>query len=212
MDRRRAFGLSVAVILCLGLMATFSPGAARGLLPAGTPVSGTPVASRAASHVASPAASPVGSPVAVGAGAATVFAADEWRLTIVSAARQPGFPELGLGAKAGRDWIVAVVDAANWTDTTATLKPKDFGVRVTGTPGARGFNQKLSESAAAALALEPKSVDAGVVVAANDATRVVLVFRVDSTAVEPALIFNKSAYQNRHRRWFQQMRAQPKER
>lgn len=176
LSRRIGLVVSLAIVVALAAALPVFHSLAQDATPA-------PVASPASS----PVASPVASPTAQAAQEAQAFAAGSFRLLVVAAKRGAQIPEVNLAARAGNDWVVVVADVTDWSTKNATLKVRDFGIRVTGSADARGFAVKSSQTAAAVLGLEPRNPNAGVKINSGDTTRVLLAFQIDHDSANPAL-------------------------
>jgi endonuclease YncB( thermonuclease family) len=140
-----------------------------------------------ASAETSPVASPVASPEARTGPVEAVFVTGSFRIAVVAAKRGEEILDVNLKARAGKDWIVVVADVTNWSTKTATLKVRDFAIRLTGGTEPRGFATKSTQTSAEALGLEPKSINAGVKITRGSTTRVALVFQIDHDGANPAL-------------------------
>jgi endonuclease YncB( thermonuclease family) len=152
----------------------------------------TPVATVESSPGASPVvpvASPFASPVAVAPQAEmSSFVSGQWRVAVAFATRADAVPTLKLAARDGRDWIVVVADVSNWASGRARFDPRGFGIRFAGSDEMGGLSQNLSEAAAEILSFDEIDFGEGVQIASEDTARMVLVFRLDDTGVDPFLV------------------------
>lgn len=144
---------------------------------------------------ATPLASPVASPVANTATPEPIstFVSGNFRIAVVSAQRAADVPAVNLTAREGKEWIVLIADATNWSTRTATLRVRDFAIRNTGGAEPRGFASRSTQLAAEALGIEPTNVNGGVKIARGETTRMVLVFQVDFDSANPALFLDNQA-------------------
>ncbi|MFT4036795.1 MAG: hypothetical protein QM692_01340 [Thermomicrobiales bacterium] len=118
------------------------------------------------------------------------FVSGAWRVSVVTAKRANAFPEYSLEARDDKDWIVAIVDVANWSDDDATLNPRDFALELPGGEDPRGFARRTTERVAADLDLEPKSTDDGVDIGEGENARLVLVFELPVDAINPKIFLD----------------------
>ncbi len=147
------------------------------------------------SPAASPVASPIASPVAQTGPRLDAFVAGNFRIAVVAAIRGDAIVDSGvdLTPREDRDWIVVIADVSNWTTRAATLRVRDFAIRLTGGAEPRGFASRSTELAAAALGFEPVAVNEGVRIARNATTRIALVFQIDRDGANPALYYINQA-------------------
>jgi endonuclease YncB( thermonuclease family) len=176
LSRRIALAVSLTIIVALAAAQPVVHSVAQQATP-----------SPQAEPAASPEASPIASPVAETGPVEAVFAAGNFRIAVVAAARGEEIAAVNLTPKAGKDWIVVVADATNWSTKTATLRIRDFAIRLTGGAEPRGLASRSTQTAAERLGLEPKSVNAGVKIARDQTTRIALVFQIDHDGANPAL-------------------------
>ncbi|HEY8446785.1 MAG TPA: hypothetical protein VIL01_06720 [Thermomicrobiales bacterium] len=182
MQRHGRLGLVIALGLIFALVAAGSGS------PLAAQEDATPVPE--AETGGTPAASPVAT---VPSDAAPVFAADRWRITVVAAKRGAAIPEVRLTENEDRDWIVVIADVTNWSEQDATLRPRDFGIRLVGSEDARGFASRTTERTAERLDLEPRNVDDGVRIRRGRTTRIALVFQIERDGAAPALALDGAA-------------------
>jgi endonuclease YncB( thermonuclease family) len=117
-----------------------------------------------------------------------VFLSDHWRLAVAGAERGDGIQLVDLTPKAGKDWLVVVLDATNWGSSDDALNPRDFELRLAGTDDPIRLAPSSTVKAAAELETGPATANRGVRIPAGETRRLTLVFQIPDTATLPALV------------------------
>jgi len=184
--RRIGVVASLAFVVALLAISPTLPSFAQQATPK---AEGTPAASPVA------AGSPVGSPVAQTPAGPDAFVAGNFRVAVVAAKRGESIAEAGvnLTAREGKDWIIVVADISNWTTKGATLRIRDFAIRLTGGAVPGGFASRSTQVSAAALGLQPEDINAGVTIGTNETTRIAVVFQIGHDGANPALYYINQA-------------------
>lgn len=124
---------------------------------------------------------------------APVFASGPWRVAVATSARSDAFIRIGLKPKAGKDWLVAVLDVTNWSEDDAELSAQAFTVRIKGRTQPIKIAANSTSKVASQLDLASPSDDAPAKIGAGKSTRVVLVFSLPAESQAPELILDKEA-------------------
>jgi hypothetical protein len=144
--------------------------------------------------MASPVASPMASPVAPSAESVNqAFVTGPWRFEVVLAQQAPGFPDFKLAEADGKNWIVVVVDATNWSGKDASLDVTQFGARAAGSSESSKLAPSSSKRIAQQLQLEPTNPNAGLKIKKGKITRLALAFQVDATGLDYSLTFGSAS-------------------
>lgn len=151
-------------------------------------ISAIPSPRASAFQAATPTASPVAPPATVN----QVLVSGPWRFEVVLAQQAAKFPDFKLASASGKDWIVVVVDAHNWSGKGATLDVKKFGDRAAGAADTASLAPSSTKRIASQLKLQPSDPNAAVSVAAGDSSRLVLAFQVDASGVDFSLVYGDS--------------------
>lgn len=109
-----------------------------------------------------------------------------WRIGIATAAIGASFPDLGLGKKSGKEWVVAIADVTNWSAADATFTARDTKLQTAEMEKPVSVAPKSIVAAADSLNLEPKSGNE-IAIAAGETQRLILVYAVPEGGSEPRL-------------------------
>ncbi len=114
---------------------------------------------------------------------------DGWRAGIVKWSRGTVYKDLGLSAKDGKEWVIAVVDITNQQAADEEISLKSFAVRDVSKSGLNKASTRDSNSAAAALGEAPRDGASALMIPVGTTSRAVLVFIVSESAKELAFSF-----------------------
>jgi outer membrane protein assembly factor BamB len=159
-------------------------------IPSTSPTDTTPTP--AATEEATPTPAATTGPEVTTGDPGPAFVAGEWRISVVAAARNPGFNALGLARKTGKEWVIVVADFTNWTDSPATINLRDIELTFADTAKQYKPAPSSSKAVAAKLRIALADVSADHQFRANQTRRAVLAFSVDEDLTGPMLQFGES--------------------
>jgi hypothetical protein len=118
---------------------------------------------------------------------APVFVSGPWRIAVAASAVRSTFPDLGLRKKAGKAWLVAVLDVTNWSEQDAELSARDFTIQT----GAGQKPSRIARSSMPAVAdtlgTTPFADDLALAIDANQTARVALAFVIPADTESPLI-------------------------
>jgi hypothetical protein len=124
---------------------------------------------------------------------APVFVSGQWRVGIAAAALNEALEGVGLKEKAGKQWLVMVLDVTNWSEIDAQLSVEDFKLGSKGATKPSKIAPASTSKVAEVLNLAAPSDDQSMAIGAGETARVALVFLLPAQSQAPALIIGKEA-------------------
>ncbi len=124
---------------------------------------------------------------------APVFVSGPWRIAVATSAVRETFPDLGLRKKAGKEWLLVILDVTNWSDQDATLSARKFTIQPD--PGqkpakiARGSLPAIADK----LSTTPFADDLTLAIDTGQSVRVTLAFVIPAETESPLLAIGTEA-------------------
>lgn len=119
---------------------------------------------------------------------APVAASGQWRIAGVAAFQDASIAQADLEPKAGKDWVVVVVDVSNMSDSDATLSIEDVTLRIEGSRNLKQPAMRTTAAVADAFESQPTDADAGISFDPGQTRRLVLVYQIAEGAEVQALV------------------------
>jgi hypothetical protein len=122
---------------------------------------------------------------------APVFVSGQWRVAVATAARNEALEGVELKEKAGKQWLVLVLDITNWSEDDARLSAEDFRLGSDGSTKPSKVAPTSTSKVAEVLNLAAPSDDQSMAIGAGETARVALVFLLPAQSQAPALIIGE---------------------